>query len=589
MKSLSRRRFLAMTGIGVAGTTLLAACTQSTPPAAAPTAAPAKPAAPAAAPTTAPAKPAAAAPTAAPAKPAAAAPTTAPAVASKPAPAQPAAAAAGNPVKGGTLTFGVSKDLSNAHPFVQVSSVPQYLKETMYESLLDFDLNSDLQGLLAEKWDTSPDGRVWTFNLRKGVKFHDGKEMTSADVVWSANYVKNPENASFGAATMKVVEKIEAVDPYTVRMTLTSPSAAFGTTVASIRSFAVIPQGSLAPAVKKVDNNPPPGTGAFKWNEWKPNNEFSVVRHDGYWDGAPYLDKVVFKLIPDDTARFNALRAGDLQTAERIGVEFVKQIDDGKVQGIKTFPASLSGFRRLVWNHQTPAFQDIKMRQAVAYAIDKDALLEELFWGYATPAEIKMPPGSAWQKAANLPPRKQDLAKSRALLAEAGYKGQELIGIGRRGEHSEIWEALVNQLRKVGLNVKVEINESAVYDQRQQTGQFDMTLRGGATAEDPSESLKPDLYSEPGDQRFRNYSGHSNPELDKLFDKLEVTINQEERLKVFAQLAKVYQDDFVEYPLGYAGDRFFGVLDAKAKNFSPTTGGGYTHRFGGLKKTWMVG
>lgn len=478
--------------------------------------------------------------------------------------------------------------MSNPHPFIQVESVPQYMKETFYESLLSFDTNSDLQGALAEKWEASPDGTTWTFHLRKNVKFHDGKEMTAEDVAWTANYVKNPENAAFGAAALKNTEKIEAVDPYTVRMTLKSPSASFGAQLASIRSFSVIPANSLQPGVKKIEGMPPPGTGAFKFDSWNPNNDVTVSRFDGYWDGAPYLDKVVFKLIPDDTARFNALRAGDLQAAERIGVEFVRQIDEGKIQGIKTFPARLSGFRRIVFNHKTDIFADKRMREALALAIDKEAFLEEVFWGYATPTEVKMPPGSVWEKSANLPLRKQDLNRSKQLLQEVGYKGQQIVGIGRRGEHNEIWESLSNQLRKAGINVKVEITESAVYDQRQQSGQFDMTLRGGRTAEDPAESMKADYYTEPGPDRFRNFSGHSNPELDKLLDQLETTTNQDQRLKVFQQFAKLLHDELVEVPLGFTGDRFFGVIDARVKNFVPTEGGSYMHRFGGLKKTWMV-
>ncbi len=491
------------------------------------------------------------------------------------------------PTRGGTLVFGNAKELANPQPFIATESVSQYIKEAMYEPLLAFDRDAKLHGLLAESWEGTERGRIWTFKLRKGVKFHDGKEMTAADVVWTAQYIADPGNAAFGRAIFKNVEKAEAVDGQTVRFTLKGPTAVFPSSIAAIRAFPIIPANSLVPGATKVDGAPPPGTGPFKFEKWVPGDQTTVVRFDDYWDGAPYLDRVVFKLIADDNARLNALRAGDLQAAERIPVEWVRRIDAGEIKGIKHFGARLSGFRRLVFNHKAPVFQDRRLREAIAYAIDRQKFLQEVAWGYGVATNLKLPPGSPWEKEAGLVDRNQDLARSKRLQQEAGYKGQPIVSIGRRGEHNEIWESLSLMLKAAGINVKVEITESGVYDNRQQKGDFDLTLRGGRTAEDPSEALKADYYCEKGAERFANFAGYCNPEVDRLFDQLELEPDQAKRMATFKQLARTMYDDVIEVPLGFTGDRFFAWLDPLVQNFEPTEGGGYTHRFGGLKKTWL--
>jgi peptide/nickel transport system substrate-binding protein len=502
------------------------------------------------------------------------------------APAAPASAGA-EPVRGGTLIFGSSKELANSHPFIATSSVSLYIKELMYESLLAFDDESQLQGMLAESWQGADGGRTWTFKLRKGVKFHDGKEMTAKDVVWSVRYVQDPNNGAGGKAIIESIQKVEAVDQYTVRFTLTGPSAIFPSLVGNIRAVAVIPEGSLPPGATKVEGAPPPGTGPFTFEKWVPGDQTSFKRFDSYWDGPPYLDRVVFKLIANDTARVNALRAADIQVAERAGVEFIRRIDAGEVKGIKYQGARLSGFRRLVFNHTSPVFKDRTMREAVAYAIDPKRFMDEVYFGYGTITKLKMPPGSVWEKGAALPDRPRDVAKAKQLLQRAGYTGQPISGIGRRGEHEEIWESIVLMLKEAGINVKVEITESGVYDNRQQKADFDLTLRGGRTAEDPSDGLKQDYYCEAGPERFANFAGYCSKKVDELFDALEVEPDAAKRMAIFKELANTMYADVVEVPLGYTGDRFFVWLDPMVQGFRATDGGSYTSRYGGIKRTWF--
>ncbi|MBM2811694.1 MAG: hypothetical protein HW416_2453 [Chloroflexi bacterium] len=499
--------------------------------------------------------------------------------------AQPASgAAAPQPKRGGTLIFGTEKDLSNSNPFVNTSSVPQSIKEMVYESLLAYDIEGRGQPSLAERYEVSPDARVFTFSLRKGVKFHNGQEMTADDVIWSAGYASEPTNGAQGTASLNLIRQVDKVDDYTVRFTLAEPGVAFLAHMSEIRALPIVPAKSLEPGTLRTGNNPPPGTGPFRFVEWRPDDQVTMERNDDYWDGAPFLDRIVFKLIPDPSVRFTALRAGDIQAAERIPIDWAERIDRGEVRGIKMYPARISDFRRVVFNFESKMVQDVRLREAVILSIDRDAYIQEVLLSYGQPTEVNAPPDSVWSKSVNLPPRKRDLVRSRQLLTEAGYNGEQINLIGRRG-HEEIMESIVPRMQEAGLNLKVEILESRVYDERQAKGAFDITLRGGNTDNEPSVGIMPDFYSEFGPERGRNYAGYKNPEVDRLFDQLGTEVNQDRRISIFRDVMRKIYDDAVEYDLAF-GWRFFATRD-NVRDFLPTDNGGYQSRSAGLKKTWI--
>lgn len=566
MKRPHRSLFLALLAGAVA---LIVACGPATTPS--PTATVAKPAA---------SSPAASSP----------APSPKPAVAPSPiAAASPVAVPTPtlNPLakKGGTVTFAVSSDVTNPNPVINTQSVGQYIKESMYESLLAWDAGEgNLHPNLAESWTISSDVKQFTFRLRRGVKFHSGQEMKADDVLWSFNYVADPQNSATGQTRMALVATAEKVDDYAVRFTLKDPAVTFLSYLGDMRALPIMQANSLQRGQVDVGQKPPPGTGPFKFVEYQANTQVTVERFADYWDTAPYLDRVIFRVLPNETVRFNALRAGDVQITERVPIDSIRRVQSGEIPGLTMKNAPDSGLRRIALNMTSPFMKDILLRKAVQYSLNRDEMLEEIFQGLGTAANTKMPPASVWHSVAPPPPAR-DLAKARQLMQEAGYSGQEINLVGRRG-HESFLESTQRMLSEAGFNVKTEVVESAVSDERKSRGQYDLSTQGGGLEFDPSISMKAFFICEQSDRRGDNDAGYCNPKMDELFNALDREPDQNKRLELFRQITQVLAD---EVPWIYIGTepRYF-AFGANVRDFTPTSGGSYLHRFGGLKRTWLA-
>src|SRR5262245_50314908 len=177
-------------------------------------------------------------------------------------------AASSQPKRGGTLTLAVSKELALMNPLVNTSSTESRIRELMFEPLLGRDAKGAIQPRLAESWEVSKDGKIYTFHLRKGVKFHNGKEMAAEDIKFAIDYTLNPKNGAYGLADLEAVDKVEAVDKYTLRISLKKINPLFLTVLTDIRAFSAIPKESLPEGMRKPSTFPP-GTGPFKFVEWK--------------------------------------------------------------------------------------------------------------------------------------------------------------------------------------------------------------------------------------------------------------------------------------------------------------------------------
>src|SRR5438093_8322871 len=325
----------------------------------------------------------------------------------------------------------------------------------MFESLLCVYIKGKIQPNLAESWSISDNGRLYTFNLRRGVKFHDGREMTGEDVKYAAAYAMNPKNSAYGQGMLAPVERIETEGKYVVKMFLRKPSPPFLASLTDIQPFAVVPKDSLPEGVGKLDRFPP-GTGPFKVVEWQPGQRFLFDRFPDYWGHKAFIDRLILRTIADGAIRFTAVQAGDVDMIEFTPFEWVKQVTDGKVKGLQLVKAPYASFRRIVFNAAAPPFDNKKMRQAIAYAIDKTELMQAGFLGYGEPVDQTYPAGHSWF-IEGFPPQSRDLAKAAALLKEAGYKGEAISVNSYPGEYEPMITTLQAQLKKIGMNVKIEM------------------------------------------------------------------------------------------------------------------------------------
>ncbi|MBM2847025.1 MAG: extracellular solute-binding protein family 5, partial [Bacteroidetes bacterium] len=259
------------------------------------------------------------------------------------------------------------------HParFILQRSTNALVRSLIYEGLTEVTPSLEAVPSLAESWTVSKDGKEYTFRLRKGVIFHDGKEMEAEDVKWSLETILEPKNRAFMRATLSAVAKVEAMDRFLLKLTLKEPFAPL-LTIALSGDTIILPKGSI-PAGASL-TSPLPGTGPFQFIEWRERNQITLRAHKKYRQrGTPYLDEVIIRPVPSDDVRFLALRSGDVDLIEVVPYPMVNEVKKGKYPEIRLAPAPIAGFRMFKMNVEAPHFSNPKVRRAVALAVDRKA------------------------------------------------------------------------------------------------------------------------------------------------------------------------------------------------------------------------
>jgi peptide/nickel transport system substrate-binding protein len=449
---VTRRRMLLLTmqvtGAGlVAG--LLSACGQQAPAAAPKPTEAAKPAAPAAA--TAPAA-------AAPAAPAAAAPTQA----------APAAKPAGG--SGGTLKVGHFSNPSQLDPHKAVAGFDQHVSNAMFDPLVGTDRGLRLTPAtgLAESWD-SPDLINWTFKLKKGIKFHDGTDFNAAAVKFNVDRLKDPATKSPLGGQVAIVDRVEVVDDYTAKMVTKSPYANIPALFAGRSGFVNSPA-----AVQKAGNDygvtACVGTGPFKFVSWTQNDKIIVEKNTSYWDPArPKVDRVEMSIIPDDNVRLANVKTGQQDATHSVAFKDIQPLRSDKSVQLVEAPGIQAW--NLVLHGQNEPFKSLALRQALAYTIDREAILQAAGFGSGTVANSMITPGLAdyYQKDLKGLPRDLEMAKKK--LAEAGKPNGfefEYVAINI-GPFQTIAQIVQAQAAEVGIKANIVVMDDASWSVRNNT------------------------------------------------------------------------------------------------------------------------
>ncbi len=496
----------------------------------------------------------------------------------------PLQSASDSPKKGGTLTMAIKRRMNLMNPMVSTRSTEKMIRSLMFEPLLGMDLGGNIQPNLAASWDVSSGGKLYTFHLRKGVKFHDGREMSASDVKFSMDYTMNPKNGAYGLRDLKAVKRVEAPDKYTLQVHLKRVSAPFLASLTSIRAFSVIPKESLQEGVRQPTGFPP-GTGPFKFVEWKPQQRIVFERFNDYWGHKAFIDRLVIRPILDATVRFTALRAGDVNMIEISPYEWVKRVLDGKVKGIKAVRASHASFRRVTFNAASPPFENKKLREAVAHAINRQEILAAAYLGFGEATSQRYPKGHLWYGEGVLP-RSYDVKQAKALVKESGYKGETLNLMVSAGIYNEaVAVAVQSQLRKIGLKVRLQVVERGSGLTMRRTGTFHFRTGGGRINPDPitafvSFGCEPNLK-----KRIRNESGYCNKEVDALIKELATELDREKRKWIVKQILTQLNEDVPSVAIGFAPEFF--TMREYVKGFQTDSNGSFRWWGGGLHHVWL--
>jgi len=429
----------------------------------------------------------------------------------------------------------ISANPDGLDPHKTVAAVTFEVVKNIYDTLVETDPQGNLVPGLAESWEASPDGLRWTFHLRKGLRFHHGKALTSHEVKASFERLLDPETKSPRAKDYKIIEKIETPDDYTVVFVLKEPRAAFLSNLA-------YGWAAIVPTDVEDLRNHPVGSGPFKFVEWMPDSHVKLARFEDYWqEGVPYLDEVVFKIMPDPTAKLLALKAGE--------VDVVDQVPPQEVEGLKGNPdikliqAPVNGIYIMAINNARAPFDDLRVRQAIAYAVDKQGVIEGAQWGQGTPIGSHMPPVSPFY--VDLTDRyPYDPEKAKQLLAEAGYpEGFEVtIALPQPYDfHIRNGEVIADYLSKIGLKVKLETLEWGTWLEQVYFGRdYQLTCIGHTGRLDPDPFLN--RYVSDAKENYMNYH---NPRYDEIIRQAATITDLEKRKELYAEAQRLLADDAV--------------------------------------------
>ncbi|XAH25315.1 ABC transporter substrate-binding protein [Xylophilus sp. GW821-FHT01B05] len=471
---------------------------------------------------------------------------------------------AGTPVRGGILNVAVAPEptiLTSA--FNTTMNIGQVSSKVL-EGLVSYDLDLRPVPALATAWNVSPDGLAISFKLREGVKWHDGQDFSSADVKYTLEEVWKKLHP-FGRAAFANVTQVETPDRTTVVIRLSSP-APYVLNYINTYGAQILPKHLYEgkDVLTHPANSAPVGTGPFVFKEWVKGSHVRLERNPNYWGRdaqgvqQPYLDGVVFKFIPDATARTVALEAGELDVALGSSIppsslsrfrdpqKYTINLDDGRY---------LSTIFLTQFNVRRPYFQDKRVRQAFAHAIDRDALLKVVFLGYGKAATGPVPSSVVNYYSDDVRRYPYDLQKAAALLDEAGLKkkpdGKRLqltldYDAGAGVSATRQAEFIKQSLARVGVDVELRAGDTASYLRRIFTEQdYDLMVSSLHRLPDPTLGVQR-LYWTQNIRKgvpWTNGSGYSNPELDKVMEAAAAEADPARRKALIRQWQQIVQED----------------------------------------------
>jgi peptide/nickel transport system substrate-binding protein len=499
-------------------------------------------------------------------------------------PQSPLSRAPGKPAYGDTLVEGSIGEPSNLIPILATDSASFDVAALVYNRLLKYDKDLSLTGDLAESWDISPDGLTITFHLRRGVTWHDGADFTSRDVLYTYRVTIDPKTPTAYAEDFKQIRKAEAPDPYTFRVTYEKP---FAPALASWASASVLPAHILEG--KDITKSPlsrkPVGTGPYRFKEWVAGQKVVLESFHEYFEGRPYIDRYVYRIIPDPSTMYMELKAGGLDIMNLTSVQYKRQTET------PAFKARFNKYRfpdfsyvYLGYNLRNPLFSDKRVRQAITSAINKEEIVQGVLLGMGQAAHGPYKPGT-WPYNPNVKDFTYNPDRAQALLAEAGWKKRGSDGMlvkdGRpfqftvltnQGNEQRLKTAQIIQqrLKRIGIDVKIRVLEWSSFithfiDKRN----FEAVILAWSITQDP------DIYdvwhsSKTGPKEL-NFNGFKNAEVDRLLEEGRRTFDLGKRRACYYRIQEILAEE-QPYTFLYVPDAL-PVVNARFRGIEPAPAG----------------
>ncbi|MFP4561547.1 MAG: peptide-binding protein [Thiohalorhabdus sp.] len=442
-------------------------------------------------------------------------------------------------------------EASNLIPFMAGDSASNTVGGLIHASLLRYDKNLELVPGLAEEWEVSDDGRTITFRLREGVRFPDGEPFTSEDVAFTWETVTDPDTRTPYGEQYRRVSEVDTPDPHTFIARYEEP---YSPALSTWANLTILPEHLLrGEDINETDfARDPVGLGPYALERWRSGQSLHLTANPDHYRGEPYISQVAFRVIPDTTTQFLELEAGNIDQMSPSPTLFERtfpQREDLR-ERIATYRYMGSKYTYLGFNLRREPFTDIRVRRAIAHAIDREELIKGVTLGLAERIAAPYKPGTRWYPE-DIEPYSYDPEKARRLLAEAGWEDTDGDGIREKDGRELSFEVLTNndnkerqiaatiikdRLDEVGIEITVRLVEWATFvSQHIDTHDFDAVILGWSLSPDPDQySIWHSSQQEPG--QF-NFVGLEDPEVDRLLEAGMREFDPEERAEIYHEFA----------------------------------------------------
>ena len=437
---------------------------------------------------------------------------------------------------GGTLKAALTGEPDMLDPTRSQIYTGAQVYDNIFSKLIDIDEHQKFYGVLATSF-KQKDAKTWVFDLHSGVTFHNGDAFGAKDVKYTFERILNPKVASGYAGLYTAIKRIEVVSPTRVVFHLKTPFGPFLTNLAN--NGEIVNKRSVE---AKGSERKPVGTGPFQFVEWRQGDGITLKRFAGYFKkGAPSLDGVEFKFLLVDQGRIDALKSGDLDWADAVPLQQLDALaKDPQLTLVRSKLAGIPDY--LALNIRKPPFNNKALRQAIAYAIDREEIRKVAYFGSGEDGLLEVPTGSSWYAAGDAPYPKQDLAKAKAKLAESGFKKGgtiKYLGLPQYPELLKTGQVVRDQLKQIGINLEIEQVDVSVWFDKFSKGNFEITSAYQERTIDPDNFYALVLKS----GAPINVTGYANPVVDHLIARASATTNAAKRKALYRKIRQIALGD----------------------------------------------
>lgn len=461
------------------------------------------------------------------------------------APAQPAVTAFARQqefVQGGDLTVAIGTDITSLEPQLTTETSSAGVRTNIYDQLVwHFTPDGEIVPWLATEWEAASDGLSYTFTLTDTpVTFHDGTEFNADAVKATFDRIIDPARTGAAAITLDMVESVEVVDPRTVTFTLTNVFAPFMRRIAD-NPGAIMSPAAIAEYGDDYGQNPI-GTGPYQFVEYVTGDHVTLERNPDYWNGPVNFDRITYRIVPEDTARTTLLETNEAQVIDRVTPQLAEVLasnPDVRIQEIVT-----SRIVYFILNQNRDLMKDVRVRQAVNHAVDRESIIANILRGYAVLADS--PVSETVEFYASQTPYAFDPDQARSLLAEAEVaEGTDLVIWTPQGRYvgdRDFATAVQSMMTDVGFNATLEtFGDFPAYIEQLNTLEFDMAVWGWANSNEADTALQP--FSGDFVQMIPNWGSFDNPEVNDMLHAAAMELDEARRAELYAEVQRIMVEE----------------------------------------------